>query len=157
MDVVGRSEVAKRIAQLGVGLEGERILALRPVELDEGDGAIHAPEKMCGLKRRHLFGHASPSQSLRNDFSLADICSASRTESPPSNSSTQLSCAAAMSANKAWPLRVRLMNEVRRSPLRCARATSPSETRRSTMPVILPFDTMRKREISLISMPSGLR
>src|ERR1700685_1998743 len=152
MDVVGRSEVAKRIAQFGVGLEGERILALRPVELDDGDVAVHAPEKMCGPKRRH-FGHASPSQSLRNDFSLADICSASRTESPPSNSSTQLSCAAAMLANKAWPLRVRLMNEVRRSPLRCARATSPSETRRSTMPVTLPFDTMRKREISLISMP----
>ena len=62
-----------------------------------------------------------------------------------------------MSANSARPLRVRLMNEVRRSPLRCARATNPSETSRSTMPVTLPFDTIRKRDSSLISMPSGAR
>src|SRR6516162_1879761 len=156
MHVVGRGERAERVAQLGVRLERQRVLALRPVELNGGDGTVHPPEKVLGLERRHL-RHASPSQSLRNALSLAESCSASRIETPPSSSSTQRSWAAAMSANAVRPLRVRLMNEVRRSPLRWARTTKPSDTSRSTMPVTLPFDTIRKREISLISMPSGLR
>ena len=42
------------------------------------------------------------------------------------------------------PSAVRRTNEVRRSPLRCARATKPSDTSRSTMPVTLPFDTMQE-------------
>ena len=84
---------------------------------------------MRGLERRHVHAvaHASPSQSLLKDFSFADSCSASRAETPPSSSSIQLSCAAAMSANAARPLRVRLTKEVRRSPLRCERATKPSD------------------------------
>src|SRR5208282_4224783 len=60
------------------GVEGEGILAVRPVQLDAGESTVHAPEKMRGMPGGHC-GHASPSQSLLNDFNFADICSASRT------------------------------------------------------------------------------
>src|SRR5579863_6018308 len=131
-DVLGVGQRAKRVAEFGVGFECERIFPVGPVELNHRDGAVHAPKEIHRFQGGHC-GHASPSQSLRNDFSLADKCSASRMEMLPRSSSTQRSCAAAISANAAWPLRVSLMKDVRRSPSRCERTTMPSETSRSTM------------------------
>src|SRR6266508_5418572 len=153
MNILGVADIAKRVAQLGVRIEGQRVLAVRPVQPDGGDAVLRPPNEVLRAVVGHA-GHASPSQLLRNDLSLTDSCPASRTVTRASSSSIQLSCAAAMSSNAERPLRVRLTKEVRRSPLRCARTTKPSDTRRSTIPVTLPFDTMRKREISLINMPS---
>ena len=45
---VGVDQIAKGIAQLGVGFERERILPLRPIERDGRDLAVKLPEKMLG-------------------------------------------------------------------------------------------------------------
>ena len=71
LDVIGIDEIAESVAQFGIGIEGQRILALRPVELDDRHVAFHPPQEVRGLRALHRF-HVSLSQSLRNDFSFAD-------------------------------------------------------------------------------------
>src|SRR5262249_50344188 len=131
--VIGVAQLAKHIAQLGVGIESERILALRTVKLHAGDLALDPPEEMLGLQGRHLC-HSRSSQLLRKTLSIEVSRWASPLETPASSSSTQRSWAAAIFLNEAWPVRVSRTIEVRRSPLRRARCTSPSVTRRSMMP-----------------------
>jgi hypothetical protein len=71
--------------------------------------------------------------------------------------SIQPACAAAMAAKRVSPLPVRRTKVARRSPARANRSTLASATRRSTMPVTLPLDTIKCRESSLIFMPFGAR
>ena len=76
---------------------------------------------------------------------------------PARISSTHRSCAAAMLSNRSVPLPVRRTKVARRSTSLATRATRPSATRRSTMPVTLPFDTMSWRETSVMVMPLSRR
>jgi len=48
LDVRVEAQRAEQVAQLGVGLEGERVLALRPVQRDRGDLAVDLPEEVPG-------------------------------------------------------------------------------------------------------------
>src|SRR5690606_798039 len=156
VDVVGIGERAERVAKLRVAFEGQRVLALGPVELDHGDAALRAPEEMLRLQAGHA-GQCSPSQLLRKARSMPDSRRASSSPTEPRSSAIHPSCARAMRSNAAMPCSVSRTIEARRSPSRLARTTRPSATRRSTMPVTLPLETSRKRDRSLISMPSGAR
>ena len=65
LHVVGIGERAEGVAELGVALEGERVLPLRPVERDDRDRALHAPAEVFWLEAGHV-GHAMrPSGDLR--------------------------------------------------------------------------------------------
>ena len=50
-DVVGVDEVAEEVAELGVALERQRVLLLRPVERDGGDAVLEVPEDMLRGER----------------------------------------------------------------------------------------------------------
>ena len=58
LDVVGRRERAEGVAQLGVGVEGQRVLALGPRQRDDGDAAVHAPVEVLWLEILH--GRCTP-------------------------------------------------------------------------------------------------
>src|SRR5262249_42944894 len=156
IDVVGVAQRAEGVAQLGIGLESERVLALRAAQPHARHLALDLPQEVLGLEAGHL-GHSRPSQLLRKAFSIEVNCRASVLVTSASRSPTQRSCAAAIVLKLSLPDLVRRTIDVRRSPLRWPRCTSPSATSRSTMPVTLPLDTSRKRDRSLISMPSGVR
>ena len=51
-DVIRPLELMEQVAQLGIRIERERVLALRPVERDGGNTAFHAPQEMLGLITR---------------------------------------------------------------------------------------------------------
>ena len=51
---LGVDEVAERVAQLGVGFERQRVLALRPVERDGRDLAVDLPQEMLRLEVREV-------------------------------------------------------------------------------------------------------
>ena len=86
--------------------------------------------------------------------------SSARVSSAPksaSSSSTQLSCAVGHGGEQRRALRRQLHDRWRAGRRRApARTTSPSATSRSMMPVTLPFETIRKRDSSLIVMPPRL-
>jgi hypothetical protein len=46
MDVGGVFQLAEQVAQLGIRLEGQRVLAFGPVQRDGGDAAAHLPEEV---------------------------------------------------------------------------------------------------------------
>src|SRR6185312_14843485 len=127
IDVAGIDEIAERVAKLGIAFEGQRVLALRPVEPDGGDAIFDLPEKMLRLQICHGGGgHSCPSQLLRKAVSMPLRRRASSSPTWPSSSLIQLSWAVAMRANVLVPASVSRTIEVRRSPLRRARVTSPS-------------------------------
>ncbi len=53
-DVFVVDQIAKQIAQLGIRIERQRILALGNIERDEPDALLHAPQKVPGLVVRQL-------------------------------------------------------------------------------------------------------
>ena len=58
LDVLGIDQVAERVAQLGVGFERERILALGPVERDRRDLAVELPEEVLRPEVREIDARA---------------------------------------------------------------------------------------------------
>jgi hypothetical protein len=46
LDGVGVDQVAERVAQLGVGFEGQRVLSFRPVQRDSGDAVGEFPQEV---------------------------------------------------------------------------------------------------------------
>jgi hypothetical protein len=60
LDIFGLGEGAEGIAKLTVAVEGERVLAVRPVQGDERDGAVHVPAEMLGLEAGHGGHGAAP-------------------------------------------------------------------------------------------------
>ena len=59
VDVVGIDERAERVAQLGVALERQRVLALRPVQPDRGDLAVDVPQEVLRLEGQPSLSFAS--------------------------------------------------------------------------------------------------
>jgi hypothetical protein len=49
LHVIGVFQVSEQVAQLGIRIEGERILALGPVEHDAADAVGDAPGEVPGL------------------------------------------------------------------------------------------------------------
>ena len=138
LDVVGVDERAERIAQLGVGLEGQRVLALRPRQADDGDAALALPAEMLRLEIGRDHRRLPPLRGARRGSRVAAraACrpgrragrSASPTSAllkPPSSSSTQLSCAAAIAANSAAPF-ARQAHERRAAVARRSRCARPA-------------------------------
>ncbi len=54
LTLVRIDEVAERVAQLGVGLERQRVLALGPVERDRRDLAVQLPHEVLRLETRKV-------------------------------------------------------------------------------------------------------
>src|SRR3974390_3721919 len=50
LDAVGVSEVAEGVAQLGIGLERQRIFPFRPVQRDRRHLAVDLPQEMLRLE-----------------------------------------------------------------------------------------------------------
>ena len=51
-------ELAERVAKLGIAVEGQRVLALGPVERDRRDAVIELPQEMGRLEGRGVEAHA---------------------------------------------------------------------------------------------------
>jgi hypothetical protein len=49
LDVVGIGQIAEQVAQFGVGLEGQRVLAFGTVEADQRHAAFHAIAEVARL------------------------------------------------------------------------------------------------------------
>ena len=58
LDVVGIAHRTEQVAQLGVGIKGQRVLALGPVERDGRDASSDLKVKMLGLVVRQLLAIA---------------------------------------------------------------------------------------------------
>src|SRR5690606_20817068 len=156
LDVGGIRQPAESVAQLGVGVEGDRVLALRPVKGDHGHVAVHAPVEMLRLE---VFHDRTPPLLMR--AGRPSRCRMMTSASSPSISarisSIQSWCALAIAANRALPFGVSRTMMARRSSADGTRATSPSLTSRSMMPVTLPFETSSMRDSSVIVMPFSRR
>src|SRR4051812_24428590 len=144
--------LTKKIAQFSVRLECQRILLLRPVERDDAHLAFGAPLEMLGLPhdRTPTVCCLTFARSFRSS-------SCSRRERPARSSTTQPSCARAISANARSPARVRRMRKARRSAGSSSRSTRPSFSSWSTIAVTLPPVTISMRESSFIFNPSRCR
>ena len=118
LDVVGVGKGTERVAQFGIGFEGDRVLALRPVQGDERDLAVDAPVEMLRLEILHGHGRLPLHCGCgRPDRQAAGSCPPLRaTSKSDSNPSTQSSCAVAMAANSAAPFGVSRTTMARRSP-----------------------------------------
>src|SRR6185369_3976924 len=57
-------EEAEGVAKLGIAFEGQRILALGPVEGDRGDPVLEAPQEMLRLERLGVEAHADVPPSI---------------------------------------------------------------------------------------------
>ena len=56
--VGGVLQLAEQVAQLGVRLEGQRVLALGPVQRDGGHAVLHLPEEVLGAVAGQLLAVA---------------------------------------------------------------------------------------------------
>ncbi|MPM75239.1 hypothetical protein SDC9_122231 [bioreactor metagenome] len=78
-------ELVKQVAQLGVGIKRQRILALRTIESDGCHAILHLPLEMCGpIARQQLviaslqrwidciFAHVCLQKSGSHDFATSD-------------------------------------------------------------------------------------
>ena len=143
VDVVGVGERAEPVAELGVAVEGQRVLALRPVERDARDAVLDRQRKCLGALMPSILRSAQPvADRLQAGDQLVRLGGAHRAEQlvdpglVRGREPGELRLAARRSAAPASP-------GGRPRPAR--RATSPSATSRSTMPVTLPFETLSTR------------
>src|SRR4029079_19033447 len=99
-------QAAEEVAQLGVRLEGQRILLLGAIERNDAHAAFPAPLEMLRL--------AHDRTSTAWLFSLASSLSrssCSRRDRPESSATTNYSCARAISVNVPSPARVRPLEQ----------------------------------------------
>ncbi len=114
----------EQVAQLGIGLEGQRVLALGPVERDGAHAAVKGPGEMsrlvAGLRRRTA-AHGVARADVVFHGCLRELCwlccltlpssrcrvSISRSPRAAKASTIQSSCGMAMSANCSRPCGVR--------------------------------------------------
>src|SRR5437763_10794480 len=158
---------AKQLAELGVAVEGERILLFRTIERDGCELALDREPKVArGIARKRRRDRAvhrlAPLPiALRADaFVLASSRSSvsiSPAERSENISPIQSPLARAMARKKRRPCAVRLTSWARRSLGAGRRATRPCSTSRSTSPVTLPFDTIMRWESSPSVIPFGVR
>ena len=58
IDIAGVDQSAEHVAQFGITVEGQRILAIGPVKTDSGDAVLHVPKEVLRLEAGE-FGHDS--------------------------------------------------------------------------------------------------
>src|SRR5690606_33642261 len=175
LHVLGPLELVEQVAQLGVAVEGQRVLALGAVQGDGRDAVLHFPQEVRGPVAGHraavagqqggvdaVVGHLPCLRCVMwVSWAAASIstwrctrctrrrprCSYSASLLPgarPVNISvSHFSCSAAIRANSARPLSVRLTRQERRSSGSSTRCTRPSLTSWSVRPVTLPPVTIR--------------
>src|SRR5665213_827885 len=91
-----RHQCAEEITQLSIGLEGERILALRAIQRDEADTFLVAPLEMPGLESRRI-----ESRSLTHDRSVSPLGTQTDALNSPSSSTSCFFCRWLMGANRS--------------------------------------------------------
>src|SRR5439155_1395669 len=64
-DILDRAQAAEEVAQLGIALEGEWVLALGPVERDCADAVFDSPADMNRTKLRRFHVRLSLSRAAR--------------------------------------------------------------------------------------------
>src|SRR5262249_31342948 len=154
--IVGASKLAEGLSELGITFESNRVLPLGTLERDDGNTAFGSPIEMFRLKVAHRHARDPPLRiRLDNPSRWRISVSASAASNSDSKPSTHASWALAIVLNSLRPRGVSRTIMARRSSAGAWRTTILSATSRSTMPVTLPFETIRKRESSVIVMPSG--
>src|SRR5262245_7913059 len=156
LDVVRPRQFAERLPKFGVAFEGDRILPLGALERDHRDTVLGGPIEVFRLKAAHIHARDPPLRMRPDNPSRWRIrVSASAASNSDSRPSTHVSCALAMAVNSLRPRGVSRTMMARRSSAGAWRTTILSDTSRSMMPVTLPFETIRKRDSSVMVMPSG--
>src|SRR5882672_10128455 len=162
LDVARGAQAAEKIAQLAVGLEGEGILLLRPIEREHADPALGAPlETLRPVSRESGCLHAPSFRSVVSSAWLFTLASRRNSSAcslrlkPESTEMIHSSCARAILPKTSYPARVSRTRNARRSPGSGKRSASFSFTNWSTIPVTLPPVTIRWCESSFILRPPG--
>ncbi len=173
LDVVAYDESAEEVAQLRVRVEGQRILALGPVERDRRHLAVRNPypqRKCVRARSREAVASCMRSSLVKCRLRVAirrgsvvarvnGIVAFSRPSStyrrsrsrsvpsPPSSRRSSRSCAAAIASNARRALR-RQAHRLRAAIAgrSARRSTSPRATSWSVIPVTLPPVTISRRD-----------
>src|SRR5262249_2966627 len=146
-NIVGLHELPEGIAQLGIGIESHRVFALRPLERNHRDLALHTPIEMGGFAVLHFHGRASPLRTRLTSPSSRQVAISLPGPSISTRLSSPLfSCALDFFEIGDPPSGITGTKGARRSLAGACRNTSFSATSRSMIPVTLPFDTMSRRD-----------
>src|SRR6476660_10628143 len=156
LDIAGALKLAEGLPEFSITFESDRVLPFGALQRDHSNAVLDRPVEIFRLEVAH--GHArGPPLRMRldNPSRWRISVSASPASNSDNNPSPHVSCALAMAVNCFRPRGVSRTLMARRSSAGAWRVTSLSDTSRSMMPVTLPFDTIRKRESSVMVMPSG--
>ena len=164
--VGGVLQLAEQVAQFGVRVEGERVLALGPVERDGGHRVFHLPEKVTGLVAGQRFavargqGRVEALVAARSSKGLLQWVEAPAPPLPsrvpgcaPAGSwPTGTASATGRPCSRSWPPPA----SVQEGLARCGRATAHRSARPAAM-MLLTWSASEIAPTAMVGMPASLR